>query len=190
MNEDKLNIPDLWQKMADIGMNGWIADDEGQVIRQEIEKLEPGQVYLEIGVAFGKSLSTACYYAKEGVEIYGIDRLNWSQRDENMAKLGVSGRAKFIEGDSQQEAISWSKNKLIDLLFIDGDHRYYGVVFDMLSWIPLVKPNGRIMVHDYDPGAGPGIMKAVHDFIADHPAYRDQSYVRSIYTFTKEYKWI
>jgi len=185
----KKTVAELYQDMAEIGLEGWINDFEGETLRQEIEKLEPGQTYLEVGVAFGKSLSTMCYYAKEGVNILGLDILNWEHRDNNMQKLGVGGRAQFIEGDSQQIALEWNRtwNKNpIDLLFIDGDHTYYGIVKDLLSWIPNVKPGGRIMLHDYDE-TSPGVMRAVHDFIFPHPAYSTESPTKpnTIYRFTK-----
>lgn len=178
-----MTITELYEKMAKIGMDGWINDIEGQVLRDEIEKLDKG-VYLEIGVAFGKSLSTMCHYAKPGVEIYGIDCLNWIERDKNMEQLGVKGRANFIEGDSQQEALAWQKP--IDLLFIDGDHTYYGVMKDLLSWLPHVKKGGRVIMHDYDV-TSPGVMKAIHDFIFPHPAYSCEAPAKpnTIYRFTK-----
>lgn len=183
MEAEKMSVYDLYQKMSQIGLQGWIDDKEGEVLRQEIEKVPENGLYLEIGVAWGKSLSTICYYAHPSIEIWGIDRLNWrDKRQGNMEKLGVAGRANFIEGDSQQEALSW--NKPIDMLFIDGDHNYYGVMKDLLSWTPHVKHGGRILLHDYDK-TSPGVMRAVHDFIYPHPAYKDFDQGLSIYYFTK-----
>jgi predicted O-methyltransferase YrrM len=40
-------------------------------------------------------------------------------------------------------------NKEIDLLFIDGDHRYEGIKMDCERWIPKVKLNGYILFHDF-----------------------------------------
>jgi len=181
--EEKLNVHDLYQKMSKIGLQGWIDDKEGEVLRREIERVPEGGIYLEIGVAWGKSLSTVCYYAHPSINIWGIDTLNWKEKREgNMAKLGVSGRATFIEGDSQQEAMRWEDP--IDLLFIDGDHNYYGITKDLLSWIPFVKHGGRIVLHDYDK-TSPGIMTAVHEFIYPHNAYKDFEQVLSMYSFTK-----
>ncbi len=187
-NMSKLTVDQLWDKMADIGMHGWIDNVEGEMLRKEAEKLKKGQVYLEIGVAYGKSLATVSYYAKKGVDIYGIDKLNWKdQRTKTFNELGVGGIPTFIEGESQQEALSWNKEKPIDLLFIDGNHMFYGVVFDMLSWFPLVRKGGRIMLHDYNHSSGPGVMKAVHNFIWDHPAYENYDQALSLYSFTKRY---
>lgn len=183
----KIEIIELWAKMTEIGLNGWIDISEGEVLKEEIEKLESGQVYLEIGVAYGKSLATMSYYAKEGVDITGIDILNWSQRDQNIKKLDIEPRYTFIEGDSQLEAVSWMKP--IDLLFIDGDHTYHGVMKDLLSWVPHVKSGGTIMLHDYDAPTSPGVVKAISDFVYPHQAYENFKFPErpsSIFRFTKK----
>jgi len=39
----------------------------------------------------------------------------------------------------------------IDLLFIDGDHRYDGVKADFLSYLPFLAPNGKVAFHDVLP---------------------------------------
>jgi predicted O-methyltransferase YrrM len=40
----------------------------------------------------------------------------------------------------------------LDLLFIDGDHRYEGVKADFQMYSPLVRPGGLIGFHDIVPG--------------------------------------
>lgn len=186
MNDGKLSPKELYIKMSEIGMNGWISVAEGEILAEEIMKLEPGQSYLEVGVAYGKSLSTMAYYAKKGVSLIGIDILNWKERDENMMKLGVFEKARFIEGDSQQEALGWTDP--IDLLFIDANHSYYGVIKDLLSWLPHVKHGGRIMLHDYDI-TSPGVMRAAHEFLYASRAYSNFVVPKedgiSLFRFTK-----
>lgn len=168
----KMTVDQLYQKMSEIGLDGWIANEEGEILREEIERVPNGGVYLEVGVAYGKSLATVSYYADPSIDIYGIDILNWSQRDSNMSTLGLEGRAHFIEGDSQQEALAWKAGREIDLLFIDANHEYYHVIADLLSWTPYLKHGGRLMLHDYDE-TSPGVMRAVHDFIYPHSCWKD-----------------
>ena len=37
-----------------------------------------------------------------------------------------------------------------DVIFVDGDHRYEGVLADIRGWYPKLKPSGVIMGHDFD----------------------------------------
>jgi len=55
----------------------------------------------------------------------------------------------------------------IDLLFIDGDHRYKGVVADWKNYEPFVARGGFIVFDDYlDPKSSPEVRKAVDDIVA------------------------
>lgn len=42
----------------------------------------------------------------------------------------------------------------LDVLFIDGDHRYEGVNQDFLSYLPLVRKGGLVLFHDIVPDKG------------------------------------
>lgn len=37
-----------------------------------------------------------------------------------------------------------------DMLFIDGDHSYAGVMTDLRTWLPSLKPGGLLAMHDID----------------------------------------
>ena len=63
-----------------------------EVIKQEVEKLEPGQVYVEIGVDEGSSMRTAWEYAETGVFIIGIDI-----HDTQPTPTHTIGRGPFME---------------------------------------------------------------------------------------------
>jgi predicted O-methyltransferase YrrM len=39
----------------------------------------------------------------------------------------------------------------IDLLYIDGDHSYAGVMFDMTSFLPYLAADSLVLAHDVDP---------------------------------------
>lgn len=70
----------------------------------------------------------------------------------------------------------------IDVLLIDGDHSYDTVMSDLKNFVPLVKHEGLILMHDVDPCAEvtPKIInqgwfpildprRAFSEFIAAHP---------------------
>lgn len=52
----------------------------------------------------------------------------------------------FIQKTSNEIAKTW--NRQIDILFIDGNHRYEQVLFDYETFAPFVKKNGLIIFHD------------------------------------------
>lgn len=55
--------------------------------------------------------------------------------------------------------------RTVDLVYLDGDHRYRKVAEDIRVWWPLVKPGGLLCGHDYC-SAGVGVMRAVDEFAA------------------------
>lgn len=53
------------------------------------------------------------------------------------------------------------KDLEIDSVYIDGNHTYDGVCFDIESWYPMLKPGGIMFGHDYSP-SHLGVMEAVN----------------------------
>lgn len=110
---------------------------------------------VEIGRKHGGSLVLLCICSPSS-KIYSIDIS--PQHDKNVLKLCNKFRVsrnqyELIIGDSIEVSRKW--NKQIDLLFVDGDHSTEAVYKDMVSWVPYVKPNGSILVHDYFPLSHP-----------------------------------
>jgi predicted O-methyltransferase YrrM len=65
---------------------------------------------------------------------------------------GDDGRSKFIYGASQNPAVVRKAYEAVngkaDLLFIDGDHSYAGVLCDWLLYHKLVRRGGLVAFHD------------------------------------------
>lgn len=118
-----------------------------------VEKLEPGQIYLEIGVDKGKSLSVAKMVAKRGVVVIGIDLR------EDPKVRGTT----FAQMNSQDLATPNRLKYHPDILFIDGDHTYEGCGADIFAWYPWMQPNGIIFFHDCD-ATSPGVVLAAEEF--------------------------
>lgn len=124
---------------------------DAEVLVPEVMKLEPGEIYLEVGVDRGKSLSIAKMVAKEGVGIFGVDL-----RDDP----NVEGTF-FHQGDSVAVAKLWDgEASKISVLFIDGDHSYEGCKRDIDAWYPHLKEGATILFHDCDE-TSPGVVQAV-----------------------------
>lgn len=127
-----------------------------EILVPEVEKLNAGQVYLEVGVDKGKSLSVARMVAKKGVYVHGVDlRINPEVK-----------RTAFHRGDSSIIAESWGGGA-INVLFIDGDHTYEGCRADIDSWYPHMAEHGVMLFHDCD-ATSPGVEKAVAEFVKKH----------------------
>lgn len=121
-----------------------------EVLVPEVEKLKPGQVYLEVGVDRGKSLSVARMVAEKGVEVWGVDLRPDPEVD------GTN----FIRDDSTKVKL----DKKVDVIFIDGDHSYEGCKADIDNWYPQMAESGVMLFHDCDESS-PGVVKAVEEFV-------------------------
>jgi len=70
-------------------------------------------------------------------------------------------RLQFINKPSYEMAKNWKEP--IDILFIDGDHRYEGVKQDYALFSPFTRKNELIIFHDTNHPDFPGIKKAVDE---------------------------
>lgn len=118
-----------------------------------VEKLLPGQVYLEIGVDKGKSLSVARALVPRDVEVVGVDLR------EDPKVPGTT----FFQMDSQDLATPDRLKIHPDILFIDGDHSYEGCGADIVAWYPWMNTGGIIFFHDCDI-TSPGVVQAATEF--------------------------
>lgn len=121
-----------------------------EILVPEVEKLKPGQVYLEIGVDKGKSLSVARMVAQEGVFVIGVD-LRPNPKVPNTL---------FYKTDSTK----FDFRAEVNVLFIDGDHSYEGCKGDIDNWYPQMAEHGVMLFHDCDRSS-PGVVKAVKEFV-------------------------
>lgn len=128
-----------------------------EVLVPEVMKLQDNEIYLEIGVDKGKSLSVARIVAKPEVVVCGVD----IQEDPK-----VEG-TKFFQGDSVEIANKWMYilgMYKVSVLFIDGDHTYEGCKRDIEAWHPHLKKDGVMLFHDCDESS-PGVMWAVSEYV-------------------------
>lgn len=165
---NKLNAqlnPEIWQIFTHT------TEQERLLLYQLCSKLPSNNIAVEIGSYLGAS---TCFIAagcknKSGC-VYAID--TW----ENQAMSeGLRDTYKeFLQNTSAYKDVitpirSFSVNaaqdfsKAIDLLFIDGDHTYEGVIEDLKSWIPKLKPNAWLILHD--TGWADGVNQAIKEVV-------------------------
>jgi len=138
--------------------------------------------YLEIGTLFGGSLCAAACHIQPmaesekyaGIDIftyYGNPIDNKSQTEvsraqamENIKKIGPPN-CELFEGNSQdpeiiKAALSYLENG-VQLLFIDGNHSWKGVLADVDKYSGSVVPGGLMVFDDYHDNAWPGVTEAI-----------------------------
>jgi predicted O-methyltransferase YrrM len=134
---------------------------------------ESKKVYTEIGTYCGGSLSLMLHHTYD-TDIYCIDPLHVLQNQEQYVNENISKFNKDNKKVSLYKNFSTDRhfhNHLVeqkfntDILFIDGDHSYKGVLNDFYNYEIFVNSGGYIIFDDYlDYKYSPEVRKAV-DFI-------------------------
>jgi len=87
------------------------------------------------------------------------------------ARVRFAGEAATIEHcTSVQAANKLSKGEMFDMVFLDADHSYSGVLADLEAWYPITK---RIGGHDY---SWPGVRLAVDEYAEWHGLSVERDY--------------
>lgn len=147
--------PEELDKYITSRIQGVFSVDDIKVLKEEIERLEEGQVYVEVGVDEGRSARVVHEYAKEGVYKLFIDIHDPTPRGPFMEEEGMVGLGKqgfYIHGDADEFGILIQPliRPFVNLLFLDPHHDYDSIKRNTLIWESFVEKDGVILFHDYD----------------------------------------
>lgn len=79
-----------------------------------------------------------------------------------------------------EEAYTQFEPQSIDLVYIDANHTYDGILADIKLWKPKIRKGGYMSGHDYSP-QWPGVIKAVDEtFGTPDKIFKDSSWVKQI----------
>lgn len=112
----------------------------------------------EIGTYNGGTSLFLCGLCSSVRRFVGVDLT--PHNDSLVAALAPRAvKVTFVRGSSRDSAVrnrmaAAFEHEPIDLLFIDGDHRYEGVRADLLEYRHLVRLGGLIAFHDIVPDHG------------------------------------
>lgn len=172
---------------------GWSCNNMLQLYRNWALYAGPG-TFVEVGVAYGRSLAVLAQCTAPDCRIYGID--TWSefmggdnlppdvfeaQRAHgtpldackaNLAACGVLEIVTLVQADSVEAAKAFTDHS-VDFVFIDADHTYEGVRRDIAAWRSKVKDTGILAGHDYSLSMFPGVVQAVEEAFGDRQRMLD-----------------
>ena len=106
---------------------------------------------------------------------YVYDNMEWAEKSFDIRmipyqEIVIKLKMTLLEADA------YNRLPILDAIYIDGDHRYEGVLNDILLAKKLVKKGGIIAGHDYH-WESPGVKQAVDEiFYKPHKIYPDSSW--------------
>ena len=114
----------------------------------------------EVGSLRGRSafaLLTAC-----GGPVYCIDP--WPDDDDYDSFMRACGHFPNLVAVREQSPEAAAQVPAVDMVFLDGDHEYEGVLADIEAWLP--KTRKLLCGHDYHHPEYPGVARAVGEKFA------------------------
>jgi predicted O-methyltransferase YrrM len=153
-------------------MNGKSFHNHYHILYDICDLFVGGVTYVEIGTFAGGSASLISTHPKVN-KVISIDLgmpINKSIPINNVTKFKHNDCVyDYIEGDSTNPSTIERLRKLttnVDVLFIDGDHQYDGVIKDFNNYKDFVVKGGYIIFDDYqDYIHSPEVKKAVDDLV-------------------------
>ena len=147
------------------GVEGWLSDGQARMLWDAGRAVRaPGRI-VEIGSFRGRSTIVLASAAAPGVELIAIDPHGGSDRgpqeieadaqrgnadnetfESNLSRAGVRDRVRHVRMFAREAVDEISGD--IDLLYIDGAHRYQPVREDIELWGARVGPGGTMLMHD------------------------------------------
>lgn len=150
---------------APADIEGWLTDAQAERLRAAAQRLDSGAMVVEIGSFRGKSAVVLAAAVPPGTRVVCIDPHLGSdrgpqeyaadhQRGEddyeafhaNLARHSVTGLVEHVRALSSAalEAVDGP----VDLLYVDGAHRFGPAGDDLVAWGGRVRPGATMLVHD------------------------------------------
>lgn len=119
------------------------------------------QYIVEFGCYNGRSTRCLADNGFPGSKIWAVDPDIQPEFIDNMFDHIESGKVELV----REFSYNFSLGHHVDMVFIDGDHRYKEVVKDIKKAYELLKPGGLISGHDYNHPDWPGVKRAVDELV-------------------------
>lgn len=185
------------------GVEGWMTPAQGRRLHGCAALVPPAGTIVEIGSFRGRSAIVLALAAPDGTRIVCIDPHAGSDRGPqeiaadaalgdadtaaftaNLAAAGVAGRVTHVRAFSDAPEAFAAVDAPVDLLYVDGAHRYGPALADLRDWGARVAPGGTMLVHDTFSSVGVTLATLRQLAVAADWAYagRDGSLARWVRT--------
>jgi len=177
------------------GVEGWLSEGQARCLFERAHAVEPGGAIVEIGSYRGRSTIVLARGADEGVTVFAVDPHGGGDRgprqirgapeegeadraafEANLARAGVAQRVTYLR--LQSTAAINQVNHTVDLVYVDGAHRYAPALADLVGWGERVRPGGVMLVHDAFSSVG--VTLAILRALAFGPQFVYAGRVRSL----------
>lgn len=163
-------------------IKGFFSLAEAIAMQLVVKHLPPNSVLVELGSFQGRSSVAIAAVLPESSVLHCIDffegtilspgqvrppmeevvKMNVDAFTKNIEAFGVKDKVKLHISPTTAAAKLFAPES-IDLLFIDADHSYEGVVADLQHWYPKLKSGGFLLCDDYEE-KWPGVIQAIQTF--------------------------
>jgi predicted O-methyltransferase YrrM len=174
------------------GVDGWLSDGQARRLWEAARAVRaPGRI-VEIGSFRGRSTIILALAAAPGVEVVAIDPHGGGDRgpqeitpdtqrgDEdfalfhrNLQRAGVEDRVNHVR-ETSLNALDFVSGD-VDVLYVDGAHRYAPARADVERWGERVVSGGTMLIHDCFNAIGVTLAQARLLFTSSQWRYRGRS---------------
>jgi predicted O-methyltransferase YrrM len=182
------------KKITD-GVEGWLAQAEGELLYKFAKKCSGRGVIVEIGSWKGKSTIWLARGSRAGnrIKIYAVDphvgapvnqhTSTLADFNRNLQNAGISELVVPLVMTSIEAARTFAH--AVEFIFVDGDHKYESVKLDFELWFPKLVKDGYMAFHDSNHRTGVnfgfgGPKKVVEECLFKSYCFSDLSIVNSI----------
>ncbi len=160
---DSPSFVDVLARVAEV--EGWMTDDQARRLFDRCSRLGAGTTVVEIGSFHGRSMIVLASAAAEGVDLVAIDPHGGGDRgpqeitadqsrgdrdhvafNTNLAEAEVADRVRHVRKMSGTALDDVDGE--IDLLYVDGAHRFAPARADIVQWGARVSGGGTMLIHD------------------------------------------
>jgi predicted O-methyltransferase YrrM len=195
-------VTTLAQTLADVrAVDGWLSDSQAATLWEAANRVASGGEIVEIGSFRGRSAIVLARGSAGRAQVVAIDPHAGSDRGPreiegntdngeadfaafhaNLRRAGVAETVRHVRRPSA-EALPEVEGD-IDLLYVDGAHRFGPARDDIQRWGARVKPGGELLIHDAFSSIGVTLAQARLLFFASELRYLGRT--RSLARYRRE----